>query len=191
MVDPEIISLVKDVLLAAIGPTSAILSAYLTNRYAEKRFKEERKDRLLAELVTMRFKALQDINGKMTESYFKLNYYGNVHPQTLQEYNEQVKAPLERFEDALNQNAVWLDEEALKVLNEVRGAYRQMKFAIFLSLPPKQLPQGINPTSYPSSVRNPDWQQFIENFRKARSIIREKLGIPQLESHLGNVLRST
>lgn len=191
MIDPEVISLAKDVLLAVIGPTSAILSAYLTNRYAEERFKEERKDRLLVELVTTRFKALQNINGKMTESHFKLNYYGNMHPQTFNEYKEQVKAPLERFEDALNQDAIWLDGEALKVLNEVRGAYRQMSFAIFLSLPSKQLPQGINPASYPPSVKNPDWQQFIESFRKARAIIREKLGISQLESHLRSVLEST
>jgi len=190
MIDPYVITLVKDILLAVIGPISAILSAYLTNRYAEKRFKEERKDRLLAELVDMRFKALQDINSKMTESYFKLNYYGNVNPETLKEYNEQVKEPLDRFEDALNQNAIWLDEGELKVLNEVRGAFRQMSFAIFLSLPLEQLPQGICPTSYPQSIRTPNWQQFIESFRKARLIIREKLGISELESHLRNILRS-
>ena len=191
MLSPEVASLIKDILLAVIGPISAIISAYLTNRYNQRMLKEERKDRLLTSLVTTRFKALQDINRKMTDAHFKLNYYANIPPQTLKEYNDGVKGPVDEFEDTLNQNAIWLDEEAQRLLDRVRGAYRQMRFAIFLSLPSNQLPPGINPGSYHPSVRNPNWQEFIESFEMARIIIRERLEIPQLESHLRSVLESS
>jgi len=191
MLSQEVASLIKDILLAVIGPISAIISAYLTNRYNQRMLKEERKDRLLTSLVTTRFKALQDINRKMADAHFKLNYYANIPPQTLKEYNDGVKGPVDEFEDTLNQNAIWLDEEAQRLLDRVRGAYRQMCFAIFLSLPSNQLPPGINPGSYPPSVRNPNWQEFRESFEMARTIIRERLEIPQLESHLRSVLESS
>jgi len=179
---------VKDILLATTGAASAILAVFLTNRSASQRFQKERKDRLLTGAVSTRFKALQDLNGKMVDAHFKLNFSANVPPRTMVEYDERVSGPFQRFADSLNQYSVWLDSEARKALDSVRGAFNQVTFAIFLSLPAGQLPSTINPTSYAQPITSPNWQNFLSSFDNATSLLRDRMQIPAVEEYLRETL---
>jgi len=185
----DYVSLGKDFLLATIGPASAIISAWLTHRYDERRFEKERRDRMMAELISIRRKALQDVNAAMVDCHFRSNLYGNAPPGTLQTFNQEVSGPVQKFEDTLNVNSIWYTRDLLDKLNKVRGAFRQVKFAIYLSLPTQQLPAGINPQNYPPAITNIDWQGFSESFSEASEQIRQNLGIPSLEKYMETLLK--
>jgi len=129
----EYVGLIKDMLLATIGPASAIISAWLTHRHDERRFEKERRDRVMAEMISIRQKALQDVNAVVLDCHFRLNLYGNTPPNTLQTFNREVSESVQKFEDTLNANAIWYTRDLLDKLNRVRGVLRQVKFAIYKS----------------------------------------------------------
>jgi hypothetical protein len=90
-------ALVKDILLASIGPITALITIFLTNKWSERKFERERRDRFLAETRLIRHKALQDINAIMVKCWLKLNNYANVAPTTLDEFNREISDPLAEF----------------------------------------------------------------------------------------------
>lgn len=187
MLSPELVDLIKNVLLAVIGPVSAILSAFLTHRYDLGRLKMERKNRMMPELLGIRRKALEEVNSKMVDCHLRIHHYGNLNPTTLSEFEREVRDPIDAFEKCLNANFIWYSADLLNKLSAVRGSFIQARLAIWLSLPSSQLP-GVNIASYPVQTRTIDFVNVEKNFDAACLAIRESLGIPDLEKYLKDAL---
>lgn len=152
------------VIVAALGIFGTLTATYLTYKWSEKR-----------RLFEIKVEALTKTNSSMVNCFFKLNKSGTVYPKTLLEYQNEVECPLKNFEDTLNINSIWFDEELLKTLNEVRGIFRDVAFAVYLNLPKDQFPKGFNPESYPKKSTVIKWQEFNNWFRKAEKEIKKRL----------------
>jgi hypothetical protein len=147
-----------------LGISGSLIATYLTHKWTEKR-----------RLFEIRIEALTKTNSSMVNCFFKLNKFGNVYPKTLLEYQNEVEYPLKDFENTLNINSIWFDEELLKTLNEVRGIFRDVAFAIYLNLPRNQFPKGFDPDSYPKKSTGIKWQEFNNWFIKAEKEIKKRL----------------
>jgi len=161
---------------ATVGAASAILSAYLTNYWAERRFQKEREWALQRQLKENQLEAYKRVNAAMVDCHYALNYHANVFPKKLSEFKEEVLAKVDKFEAVLNRESLWLSAELQQVLNEVRGAFRQVNMAIFLHLPQAEIP-WVSIASYSPDIKKVDWQNFATTFDKARKKLRMEIGV--------------
>lgn len=170
-------AVINSAISGALALLVAMLSIYLTHHFIVRRL-------FLKGIFERWVKAHEETYGTMVNCFYTLNQFGNVPPQSLNEYNQYVRAAMDKWEHAERLNAIWLNS-IQKSLTRARGAFRQVSFAIFLALPPAQT--GVNPASYSSLMRQIDWKEFSEAFADCSKAIRENLNISYLEKELKKV----
>ncbi|MBL7118631.1 hypothetical protein ISS96_01275 [Candidatus Bathyarchaeota archaeon] len=173
-IDPSLIEIIKIVLLAFTGPVTAWIMNYYNNKRMEERFQKEQHGRLLQSLLNQRSEALQEINARMVEAYYKILRYANVGEDLKKKEREEVMQSRKEFEDTLNEKSIWLDEEAQKVLDDVRGAFIGMTSKVY----------------FHSGLKVKDWNCFHSSFNHAKKILRERMAIPKAEMYLTQMLNN-
>lgn len=180
---------INDILLLTIGSIVAILSAYLTNYWTQKRFEQQRKDEVLKGFISDRQKSLVNLQTLMTKCWNKIHYYFATSPKTEQEYQTELKSYVNEFELKIQANSIFCPENLLNQLNNARKEFVQASFAIWLSLPVGVLTQmGVNPASYSANVRNINFHNLDDSFNNAKNEIRNTLGIAQLEKEFKRIV---
>lgn len=170
----------ETILVGIISSASALLGVWITQRY-ESRKRESEERRWYADyFLGRKIDALNNLYATLFDCYFTMNFYGNCPPSTLQEFKEKVQPKEEAYLRAKVMASIYLDDEADKIMSNALGAFRQASMAIWLSLPNDQCPANKN--SYPLSIRNLNWSNFMETYEKAVVCLKDMLNPKVLES---------
>jgi hypothetical protein len=170
----------ETILVGIISAASALLGVWITQRY-ESRKRESEERRWYADyFLGRKIDALNNLCATLVDCHFTMNFYGNCHPSTLQEFKEKVQPKEEAYLRAKVMASIYLDDEADKIMSNALGAFRQASMAIWLSLPNDQCPANKN--SYDPSTRNLNWSDFMETYEKAVACLKDMLNPKVLES---------
>jgi len=131
---------------------------------------------------------LRKLHVALVDCHFSMNLYGNVPPQTLVEFKENVASKQDAYLRAMVIASMYLDKPEREVFSKALGAFRQANMAIWLSLPDDEL--KVNKLSYSSEIRNLDWERFTSTYEKASELLEEKLNPKSLRKiEKGSVTR--
>jgi uncharacterized membrane protein YccC len=181
-------SVVRDwlypILLAIVGPVSALIATYLTNRSADRRHRKdlesaERKSKMelmsttYESLLLERRESLKQINETMTRCHFTLNQYANSPPQTAKEFEEKIMGIVDKFRDDIARS-VWVDKELSTSLTSCLGSFRLFEMRI----------SGSVGEQHVSGLEVENWTWFFDSYAKAKEDLRQALGVPKVESYL-------
>jgi len=142
-------------------------------------------------MLDARLRAYEEVNAAMVDCYFTLNYHANVPVRTQDEFRKEIESKRDEYKAIKNKHSVWFDRELLDALNAVMGSFSQFTMAIWLNLPPEELPPSVRTESYSLQIREPDSVGLTRSFRRAQELLREKLGITALEEVLHEVYNET
>lgn len=171
----------ETVLVGIISAASALLGVLIIQLY-ESRKRESEEKRWYAEFFLGRkIDALNNLYAALVDCHFTMNFYGNIPPSTLQEFKEKVQPKEEAYLRAKVIASIYLDDEADKIMSQALEAFRQASMAIWLHLPDDQCPANKN--SFDQSIRNLDWERFIETYEKAIVCLKDMLN-PKVLEHI-------
>ncbi len=110
----------------------------------------------------------------MVECHSTLNFFGNVHPSSLEQYRREVQPKVDAFEQTKAIGSVYLDENQDRVLSEALGCHKEFAYAIWSNLPTDQLQGNVHP-------RDKNWGQFVKSYDEAVNCVRSVLNPKILE----------
>jgi hypothetical protein len=169
----------ETILVGIISAASALLGVLITQRY-ESRKKESEERRWYADyFLGRKIDALNNLYAALVDCHFTMNFYGNCPPSTLREFKEKIQTKEEVYLRAKVMASIYLDDEADKVMSNALGAFRHASMAIWLSLPDDQCPANKN--SYDPTIRNMDWDDFQDSYKKAVDSLKGMLNPKVLE----------
>jgi hypothetical protein len=116
---------------------------------------------------------LRKLHDALVDCHFSMNLYGNLPPQTLDEFKEKVASKQDAYLRAMVIASMYLDKREREIFSKALGAFRQANMAIWLSLPDDQL--AVNRLSYGEGMRALDWERFISTYEEASKVLEEKL----------------
>jgi hypothetical protein len=161
-------------LIIAIITWLSTLSGVVVKEVFELKRRELEERRWYTEFfIPRKIDAIQAVYANIVDTYYTLNFYGNVPPATSIEYREQVRPKVEAYLKAMSMASIYLDDDAGKILSNLLGAFRQADMAIFLSLPDDQCPASKK--SYPDTIRNINWDTLGKAYEEATECLQKML----------------
>jgi len=172
--------MINIILVSLISAASALLGVHLTQNYESKKRESEEKRWYADYFLGRKIDALNNLYATLVDCHFAMNFYGNCPPSTLQEFKEKIQPKEEAYLRAKVMASIYLGNEADKIMSNALGAFRQASMAIWLSLPNDQCPANEN--SYGPKIRELNWSDFMEKYKKAVACLKDMLNPRILES---------
>lgn len=166
-----IIEILKDVVLPIV---LVFLTVYLVHRYELRKGKVEQDEKIVRQLFGRCLDALTQTYEAMSVCFNVLNQYANSPPTSVRQFNTQVLAVKDRWEQVEQNNAIWL-KPLEKEISEVRGEFRMVSI---------EISQRVRNPNYTMNIR---WRQFSDAFFTARDAIRDLVPISHLEKRLKQI----
>ena len=76
--------------------------------------------------------------------------------------------------------SIYLNEDENEAFSQALGAFRQAGMAIWLNLPDDEIP-SVNKISYGDETKHLDWMLFSETYKKALTLLQQKLNPDSLK----------
>ena len=179
--------LLSALLTAGLSGLFAVLGVGVTLWFENKRNALAHKRWYVDHYIVDKLQSLRKLHVALVDCHFTLNFYGNVPPQTLVEFKENVSPKEDVYLQAMVMASLYLNQSEKKVFSASLSAFRQAKMAIWLSLPNGQLPDGVVRESYGPRATNIEWERFTATYENSIKLLEEKLhpeSLKKLESNL-------
>ena len=151
----------------------ALLGVGLTLRFEDKRSVLAHKRWLADHFLDEKLGSLRRLHTALVDCHFTLNLYGNVTPETLGQFKEDVAPKVDLYLNAMVMASIYVNEEENDVFSQALGAFRQANTAIWLSLPKDQNPQAGY--AFSDGTKNLNWERFNKTYENALKLLAEKL----------------
>lgn len=167
----------SDVMIAVIPALGVLIGVSISQIFELiKRRSEER--RWYAEFFLGRkVDSMHKLYANLVSCYRTLIIYGNVNPQRLQVYEQNVQHVIDTFFDSFAMGSLYLNEEQKEPVLKALGAFRQTSMAIWLQL--SDCP--VDKDGYDKSTKIIDWVLLRESFENADNILKTILNPKVLE----------
>lgn len=171
----EVLNMITEILKNVVLPiVLALLTVYIVHRFEFKRAKVEQDERIVRQLFDKYIDALTETYEAMSVCFNVLNEYANSPPTSAGQFQKEVLAVKDRWEQMEQNNAIWLEPIANEISN-VRGEFRMVSI---------EISQRVRNSNYAMNIR---WKEFSAAFFAARDAIRNLLPISSLEERLKRI----
>jgi hypothetical protein len=175
----EILNMAIEILEKAVLPiVLALLTVYIVHWFELKRAKVEQDEKIVRQLFGRCLDALTQTYEAMSICFNVLNQYANSPPTSVRQFNRQVLAVKDKWEQVEQNNAIWL-KSIEKEISAVRGEFRMVSI---------EISRKVRNPNYTMNIR---WKQFSDAFFTARDAIRNLVPISHLEKRLKQISSPT
>lgn len=158
-----------------VGSFVTIVGILVEQFFSSKKQAREEQRWFADHFLDRKIEAFTSLYAELIEWHRAINFHGNMHPSTFEQYMSNVDAKRQSFINKMVLAEIYVNPSQREKIRTAFAQFTLASQAILFSLPKDELERSIGSTSISPGLKELKWKEMEEAYKSAVEVFAEAL----------------